>query len=143
MSLNTFRKGQLVEIGATRLLVLQKLPDCRWQLQNTATGEWCAFAQDDLLDRFARNELSFIAGDKEDSPADTVAAKLACDRSAYPLPELVARARNREQYLKEIDRQQPISITRTRMEPLIDLVSERIKDDKPPGSRFGGITASG
>ena len=50
----------------------------------------------------------------------------------YP-PELVALARTREQYLKEIDRQQPIAITRTSMEPLIRLVSERIKDDKPPG----------
>ena len=61
-------------------------------------------------------------------------AKLARDLSAYP-PELVALARNREQYLKEIDRRQPIAITRTTMEPLIRSVSERIKDDKPPGWR--------
>jgi len=57
MSLNRLRKGQLVKIGATSFLVLQKLPNCRWQLQNTATGEWCAFAEDELLDSFARNEL--------------------------------------------------------------------------------------
>jgi len=51
MSLNRLRKGQHVKIGAARLLVLQKLPNCRWQLQNAATSEWCAFAEDDLLDK--------------------------------------------------------------------------------------------
>ena len=71
--------------------------------------------------------------DRADSPTDTVAAKLTPDRSAYPPPELVALAKNREQYLKEIDRRQPISITEASMEPLIHLVAERIKDDKPPG----------
>lgn len=133
MSLNTLRKGQHVKIGATKFQVLQKLPDCRWQLENTDTGEWCAFTEDDLLDRFARNELSFVVGDRADSTAHTVTAKLTCDRSSYPRPELVTLARNREQYLKEIDRRQPISITRTSMEPLIRAVAERVKDDKPPG----------
>ena len=133
MSLNTLRKGQHVKIGASKFQVLQKLPDCRWQLENADTGECCAFTEDDLLDRFARNDLSFVAGDRGDSPADTVTAKLTCDRSSYPQPELVTLARNREQYLKEIDRRQPISITRTSMEPLIRAVTERIKDDNPPG----------
>lgn len=39
MSLNALRKGQHVQIGATEFLVLQKIPNCRWQLQNTATGQ--------------------------------------------------------------------------------------------------------
>jgi putative transposase len=90
-------------------------------------------SEDDLLDRFARNELSFIVGHRTEGPTDTVAAKLTPDRSAYPPPELLALARNREQYLKEIDRRQPISITEASMEPLIRLVAERISDDKPPG----------
>jgi hypothetical protein len=89
MSLSTLRKGQHVKIGATTFLVQQKLPDCRWQLQNTATGEWSAFAEGDLLDSFARNELSFIVGDRADSPTDTVAAKLIPDLSTYPRSELV------------------------------------------------------
>jgi hypothetical protein len=67
-----------------------------------------------------------------DSPPGAAAAKLTRDLSIYA-PELIALARNREQYLKEIDRRQPISITRTSMEPLIRLVSERIMDEKPPG----------
>ena len=132
MSLNALRKGQHVKIGAAKFLVLQKLPNCRWQLLNTVTGEWCAFTEDDLLDRFARNELSFIAGDQADSATDTVAAKLPPDLPVYPPPQLITLARNREQYLKEIDRRQPISITRASMEPLIRAVAERIKDDKPP-----------
>ena len=132
MSLNALRKGQHVKIGAAKFLVLQKLPNCRWQLLNTVTGEWCAFAEDDLLDRFARNELSFIAGDQADSATDTVAAKLPPDLPVYPPPQLITLARNREQYLKEIDRRQPISITSASMEPLIRAVAERIKDDKPP-----------
>jgi putative transposase len=133
MSLNALRKGQHVQIGATEFLVLQKIPNCRWQLQNTATGEWCAFAEDDLLDRFARNDLSFTLWDGRDSPTDTFATKLTLHDLPNLSPELVALARNREQYLKEIDRRQPISITKASMEPLIRLVAERIQDDKPPG----------
>ena len=133
MSLNALRKGQHVEIGTTRFLVLQKLPNCRWQLQNTATGEWCAFAEDDLLDKFARNELSFIAGARADSPTETIAAKLTAHPSPHPAPKLLALARNREQYLKEIDRRQPTSITKATLDPLVRSVAERINDDKPPG----------
>lgn len=133
MSLNTLRKGQHLKIGARNFLVLQKISNCRWQLQNTATGEWCAFAEDDLLDRFARHDLSFTLWDGRDSPTDTVATQLTPHHFPNLSSELVALARNREQYLKEIDRRQPISIIKESMEPLIRLVSERIKDDKPPG----------
>ena len=59
MSLNALRKGHHVRIGATKFLILQRLDEHRWQFQNTATGEWCTFTEDDLLDQFARNELSF------------------------------------------------------------------------------------
>ena len=132
MSLNALRKGQRIQAGASEFLILQRLPDNRWQLQNTATGEWCTFTEDDLLDRFARSEISFIAEAEAWGPAGGLAAKLTRDLAAYP-PELVALGRKREQYLKEIDRRQPISMTRTSMEPLIRLVSERVNDDKPPG----------
>jgi hypothetical protein len=132
MSLNALRKGQRIKAGASEFLILQRLPDNRWQLQNTATGEWCTFTEDDLLDRFARSEISFIAEAEAWGPAGGLAAKLTRDLAAYP-PELVALGRKREQYLKEIDRRQPISMTRTSMEPLIRLVSERVNDDKPPG----------
>jgi hypothetical protein len=30
-----------------------------WQLENTATGEWCRFAEQDLPDRFASHGLVF------------------------------------------------------------------------------------
>jgi putative transposase len=87
-------------------------------------------AEDDLLDGFAQGEVSFVV----DGPASssTPESKALRDLSAYP-PELSALARTREQYLKEIDRRQPIAITKASMEPLIRSVSERIHDDKPPG----------
>jgi hypothetical protein len=132
MSLNTFRTGQRIRVSRTEFLILRKLPNSRWQLQNTATGEWCAFAEDDLLDRYTRSELSFIVEPGTDGPPGAAVAMLTSDLSIYA-PELVALARSREQYLKEIDRRQPISITRTSMEPLIHLVSERIMDEKPRG----------
>src|ERR1700674_4192747 len=132
MSLNAFRTGRRIRVSRTEFLILRKLPDGRWQLQNTATGEWRAFAEDDLLDRYTRSALSFIVEPGPDSPPGAAAAKLTRDLSIYA-PELVALARNREQYLKEIDRRQPMSITKTRMEPLIRLISERIMDEKPPG----------
>ena len=132
MSLNTFRKGQHIKIETASYLILQKLSNRRWQLQNTATGEWCAFAEDDLLDRFVRNELSFTAADQAHSPTDTVAAKLTHPHPASPPPETLALARSREQYLKEMDRRQPITITKASMDPLIRAVADRIKDGKPP-----------
>ena len=136
MSRNALRKGLKVNIGATKFLILQRLSDRRWQLENTTTGEWCIFAEDDLLDQFRRNELSFAPDvDERHAPTvDKVAAQVARHLSDYP-PELVALAKNREQYLKEIDRRQPIAITAKTMGPLIPSVSERINDPKPPGWR--------
>ena len=130
MSLSTLRKEQRLKVGTSEFLILQKLPDSRWQLQNCATGEWSALSEDDLLDGFSQGEVSFIVDTQ--ARTDGLPAKVARDLAAYP-PELVTLARTREQYLKEIDRQQPIAITRTSMEPLIRSVSERIKDDRPPG----------
>jgi hypothetical protein len=54
MSLNRLRKGQRFKFRSGEFLMLQRLPDSRWQLQNCATGEWSALAEDDLLDGFAR-----------------------------------------------------------------------------------------
>lgn len=130
MSLSTLRKGQRLKVRTSEFLILRKLPDSRWQLQNCATGEWSASSEDDLLDGFAQGEVSFIVDVQ--ARTDGLPTKVARDLSAYS-PELVTLARTREQYLKELDRQQPIAITRTSMEPLIRSVSERIKDDKPPG----------
>ena len=59
MSLNALRQGSHVKIGPTDFVILQKLSDNNWQLQNTATGEWCKFTEDELLDRYTRNELVF------------------------------------------------------------------------------------
>ena len=133
MSLLAFRKGHRVQIGASEFLILQRLSGSNWQLQNTATGEWCTFQEDDLLDRFARHELSFVVRVDPCSPAtERLAEKLMRDLCAYP-PELVALAAIRVEYLKEIDRRQPIAITQRTIEPLVRSVSERIKDVKPPG----------
>jgi len=130
MSLSTLKKGQRIKVRTSEFLILQKLPDRRWQLQNCVTGEWSALSEDDLLDGFARGDVSFIVDAQ--ARTDGLPTKVTRDLSVYP-PELVALARTREQYLKEIDQQQPMAITRTSMDPLIRLVSERIKDDKPPG----------
>jgi putative transposase len=135
MSLNALRRGNHVKIGAARFLIQQKLGDNNWQLQNTATGEWCRFTEDELLDQFSRNELVFDR-DAEDHASSIRHSSAGLDRalSTYPA-ELVVMAQNRVQYLKEIDRLQPIAITSKTMEPLIRSVSERIKDTKPPGWR--------
>jgi putative transposase len=131
----TFRKGQHVKIGANEYLILQRLPERRWQLQNTATAEYCIFMEHDLFDQFATNTLSFVLKIDDGYPvADKLAEKLERDISAYPR-ELVAMAQLRLQYLKELDKRQPIAISQRTIEPLIQLVSERIKDLKPPSWR--------
>ncbi len=136
MSLHALRKGHHVRIGPSEFVILQPLTECRWQLQNIATGEWCTFNEDDLLDRFAKNELSFVMRvEGSHPPADRLDVKLTRDLSTYP-PELVALARNRVKYLKEIDQRRPISITQRTIEPLVRSVSERIEDIKPPGWRM-------
>lgn len=136
MSVNALGKGNYVKIGPARFLILQRLADDRWQLQNTATGEWCAFTEDDLLDRFTRNELTFdrITEDRHGTSNDSSGARLDRDLSHYS-PELVAVAQSRVQYLKEIDRRPLAAITLKTLEPVIQFVAERINDRKPPGWR--------
>ena len=82
MSLHALRTGQHVKIGAVMFRILQRLPDARWQLQNVTTGEWCAFEESDLLDKFSRNELSFVATvDDGSRSVSSVAEKLTRDLS--------------------------------------------------------------
>jgi hypothetical protein len=109
MSLNMLRRGAHVRIGPARYLILKKLDGTSWQLENTATGEWCRFAEEDLLDRFTRHELMFD-GSIENRQADKGTPHLDRSLLGYP-PELIAVVQNRVQYRKEIDRQQPITIT--------------------------------
>ena len=100
-----------MRIGTIVFLIVQRLPESSWQLQNTVTGEWRTFNEADLLDQFAAGELSFVAAvDHGTDPKNGLPENLTRDLSAYP-PDLLALAGNRVQYLKEIDRQQPISIT--------------------------------
>ena len=135
MSLHALRIGHRVKIGTAVFVITQRLPEGVWQLQNAATGEWQTFAENDLLDQFAANQLSFLmAVDDAGASAATVPEKLTRDLSAYPA-ELVDLARNRVQYLKEIDRQQPIAITRTKIEDLVRLTADRIGDSNPPSWR--------
>jgi len=47
MSLNALRRGARVRIGPARFLILKKLDANSWQLENTATGEWCRFSEED------------------------------------------------------------------------------------------------
>jgi len=136
MPLNGLRPGCCLRIGATKFVIRQKLNADQWQLQNAITGEWCTFAEQDLLDRFTRNEVTFDrnADDQQPSTIDKAAGNLARDLSSYP-PELVRLTQIRLQYLKEIDRHQPMAITRKTMEPLIRSISEQVHDMKPPSWR--------
>jgi len=132
MSLHALRRGQQVHVAGSEFLLLQRLTEERWQLQDTVTGEYHTFAEDDLLDRFAQNEMSFDQDDAaHTSPTGRLAVSLTRDLSGYAA-DLIDLANNRVQYLKELDRQQPMAITPKTMEPLIRSVSERIKDPKPP-----------
>src|SRR6266436_10192773 len=110
MSLCALRRGNRVKIEASEFLILQRLPEDRWQLQNSMTGEWRIFDESDLLDRFTRNELSFVVKVHGCDPiANKLAEKPYRDLASYA-PGLIALASKRVQYLKEIDRRQPISM---------------------------------
>jgi len=144
MSLHALRKGHRVKIGASEFLILQRLTEGNWQLQNTVTGEWCTFHEDDLLDRFAKKELSFVVRvEGSCPPTDRLAEKLTRDLSAYP-PELVAVARNRMPYRK---RSTDSSQWQSPGEPLSRLCgrsrSESMTSSPQAGARSVGTTASG
>jgi len=134
MALCGLRRGHQIKIGASGFLILRRLPDQAWQLQSIATGELRTFAEFDLLDRFAVGELTFVPRIDVSAAANDLGNKLLRDLSVYP-PELVNLARLRIEYLKEIDRRQPIAITQRAIEPLARSVAERIGDSKPPGWR--------
>jgi hypothetical protein len=91
MSLHGLRRGNRIKIGASEFLIMQRLPEDRWQLPDSITGEWCTFDGSDLLDRFTQNELSFVVKLDGPSPiASRFAEKLNRDLSSYT-PELIAR----------------------------------------------------
>ena len=79
--------GMLMQIQVERIdLGMQRMAGVRWQVQNTVTGEYCTFTEDDLLGRFTQNEVSFDAGAVRPSPLDNrLAARLARDLSVYPV----------------------------------------------------------
>jgi putative transposase len=135
MSLHALRRGHRVRIGGSEFLILQRLGDGRWQLQNTVTGELCNFSEYDLLDEFVRNQLSFVVTvDDCGLAAEKLEEKIKRDLSVFPA-ELVAIARRRVRYLKAIDRQQPIPIVQETIDPLNRKVSEATEDFSPPSWR--------
>jgi hypothetical protein len=135
MSFCALRKGTRVKMGVNEFVIMQGLPEAQWQLQNTATGEWRTFQEADLLDQFAHSELSFAIGaDESGLLTDRLGINLARDLSFYP-PELIALARNRIHYLKQIDARQPIEMTPQVLRPLIEDLAKEIADPNPPDWR--------
>jgi putative transposase len=135
MSHFAFRRGQSVRIGPNEFQFLRRMPEAKWQLENAATGEWRTLTESELLDLFATGKLSFISKVDAACPAThKLAGKLERDISAYP-SKLVALAQVRVQYLKELDRRQPMAFSRRTIEPLIGTLSEQVNDDKPPSWR--------
>src|SRR5262249_30099448 len=110
MPLSGLRPGCAVRMGPAKFLIRKKLADAQWQLENAETGEWCTFAEQDLLEQFARNELTFERNSdgRQASAIDKAAANLARDLSSYS-SDLVGLAQTRVEYLKEIDRRQPMA----------------------------------
>jgi putative transposase len=133
MSLFGLRKGASVRIDEHEFVLHQRLSDNNWQLQDAVTGEWRTFTENDLLERYARKELSFVVQRSGEHPLPKkLSEKLARDLATFS-PQLIAIARNRVQYLKEIDRRQPIVLQPKTIQPLIKSISERIRDPNPPG----------
>lgn len=129
MSLNALRRGTQVLIGSARFAILKKLEGEMWQLENVVTGEWCMFAEHVLLDQFVNSELVFAKNETSDRNA------LGDRALASYSPDLIAVAQTRVQYLKEIDRRQPIAFTANALQSLTSAVAERIGDASPPSWR--------
>jgi len=103
MSLNALRKGTPVLIESARFVILKKLDRERWQLENTATGEWRVFTEHNLLDLFADNKLLFLNNKVRDG--NTLGDRALASYS----PEMIALAETRVQYL---ERNRPASTHR-------------------------------
>ena len=60
MSLNRLKKGQRLKVRASEFLILQKLPDSRWQLQDCATEEVIrGLVAEDILQTTAEHRNGF------------------------------------------------------------------------------------
>ena len=139
MSLNALRQGQHIKIGTGEFLILQKLPttDGSCKTAKLASGVH------NLKTNFSiglRRVMVFIDAQRACRGLPTEGRPRSL---AYP-PELVAIARTREQYMKEIDRLQPIAITRTTWNrSYIPYRSESRTRSHLAGARSPGTTASG
>lgn len=133
MPLFTIRLGQHLRIDADTFIILRRLTEGMWQLQNDLTGELRAFSERDLLNRFTRDEMVFVQPNAIDcSQQSRINMKLTCDLAVFP-PHLIAIAQQRLKYLKELDQSQPISMTKHSIEQLITTVAARLGDANPPG----------
>ena len=129
MTQHSLGRGVQIFIGSERFVVLKKLDSDRWQLENEVTGEWRVFAEHDLLDRFTQGQMTF-------SPAKRNEGDARDGRVLASYPEdLIVAAQLRVQYLKEIDRRQPLALTASALEPVIGEVANRAGDSKSPSWR--------
>lgn len=129
MTQHSLRKGAQIFIASERFVVLKKLDNDRWQLENAVTGEWSVFAEHDLLDRFAQGQLTFSPAKRNEDDARDGRVL-----ASYP-EDLIVAAQARAQYLKEIDRRQPFALTALGLEPVIGEVANQAGDSKPPSWR--------
>ena len=136
MSLHALRKGHHVRIGPSEFVILQPLTECSWQLQNIATGEWCTFNEDELLDRFAKNELSFVVGVEGSHPSCRPTRRKAHARP-FNLSTRAGCSGQKSGEVSERDRPAAANFDYAENHRTAhpSRVSERIKDIKPPGWR--------
>ena len=133
MSRFTLKKGQHVRIAGEEFTLLHRISDEEWQLQNMLTGELRLYAEVDLLDQFTRKEMSFVRSEHDRwPPLAEIDARLNRALTSFPI-ELVEIARHRVQYLKEIDRKQPMRMTRSAIEQVTHTLAESLNDANPPG----------
>jgi putative transposase len=134
MSRAAIQPGQMLMLHGERFTIAQKLRENRWQLRNIETGEWCTYARNDLLSAFTIGDLIFEAESHEGSSIDEQLARmLERDFRTYP-EQLVALAEVRQKYLREIDRREPLSMTKESLRQIILDTSKLICDPRPPST---------
>lgn len=135
MARGSLRVGQKVLLDGAEYELIQLLPNRIWQLRNLATGEYSKFDTDELLERFRKGGMAFVAAsDSPDEIAAKVEAKIACDLNSYP-DHIRAYALNYVEYLKEIDKSHPGVLKTRLLKSTISTVAARIGDTDPPSPR--------
>lgn len=129
----TFHRGLHLNIDSKEFVVLRRLSDRRLQFENVQDGEILTLNNAEVLAKYAKNEIRFVATqDPDGQPLDKpLAEKIERELSALSEP-LLNKVKRQLLYVKAVELIRPLGIAKARIEQAIKQVAAKIADTDPP-----------